>query len=153
MIRLDQLAPARGAKKKEKRIGRGIGSGHGKTATKGHKGQGARSGGTKAPGFEGGQNPLIRRAPKRGFVNIFKNPPAVVNLDRLSQFDATEAVTPERLKAAGVIKSAAATVKILGDGTVSSPLTVQAHAFSRSAKEKIEAAGGKAVVIDASSRG
>ncbi|MFZ5875118.1 MAG: 50S ribosomal protein L15 [Nitrospirota bacterium] len=151
-MRLEQLAPARGAKKKEKRIGRGIGSGHGKTSTKGHKGQGARSGGTKAPGFEGGQNPLIRRAPKRGFVNIFRDPPAVVNLDRLSRFDATEAVTPERLKAEGVIKASASSVKILGDGTVSSPLTVQAHAFSRSAKEKIEAAGGKAIVIDASPR-
>jgi large subunit ribosomal protein L15 len=147
MIRLDQLAPARGAKKKEKRIGRGIGSGHGKTSTKGHKGQGARSGGTKGPGFEGGQSPLIRRVPKRGFVNIFRNPPAAVNLDRLSQFDATEAVTPERLKAAGVVKSASATIKILGDGTMSAPLTVHAHAFSRSAKDKIEAAGGKIVLI------
>jgi large subunit ribosomal protein L15 len=153
MIRLEQLAPARGAKKKEKRIGRGIGSGHGKTSTKGHKGQGARSGGLKAPGFEGGQNPLIRRAPKRGFVNIFREAPAVVNLDRLSGFDASEAVTPERLKAAGVIKASAGTVKVLGDGTVSAPLTVQAHAFSRSAKEKIEAAGGKAVVIEPSPRG
>jgi large subunit ribosomal protein L15 len=153
MIRLDQLAPGRGAKKKEKRIGRGIGSGHGKTSTKGHKGQGARSGGTKAPGFEGGQNPLIRRAPKRGFVNIFRNPPAVINLDRLSRFDATEAVTPERMKAAGLIKSATAPVKILGDGTLSSPLTVHAHAFSRSAKDKIEAAGGTVVVIEASPRG
>lgn len=149
MIRLDQLAPARGAKKKEKRIGRGIGSGHGKTSTKGHKGQGARSGGTKAPGFEGGQNPLIRRAPKRGFVNIFREAPAVVNLDRLARFDATDAVTPERLRAEGVIKASAATVKILGDGTLAAPLTIQAHAFSRRAKEKIEAAGGKAVVIEA----
>jgi large subunit ribosomal protein L15 len=153
MIRLDQLAPARGAKKKEKRIGRGIGSGHGKTATKGHKGQGARSGGTKAPGFEGGQNPLIRRAPKRGFVNIFRQPAAVVNLDRLAGLDASQDVTPERLKAAGVIKASAQTVKILGDGTLSAPLTVQAHAFSRSAKEKIEAAGGKAVLIETATRG
>jgi large subunit ribosomal protein L15 len=153
MIRLDQLAPGRGAKKKEKRIGRGIGSGHGKTSTKGHKGQGARSGGTKAPGFEGGQNPLIRRAPKRGFVNIFRNPPAVINLDRLTRFDATEAVTPERMKAAGLIKSATAPVKILGDGTLSSPLTVHAHAFSRSAKDKIEAAGGTVVLIQAAPRG
>jgi large subunit ribosomal protein L15 len=152
MIRLDQLAPSRGAKKKEKRIGRGIGSGHGKTSTKGHKGQGARSGGTKAPGFEGGQNPIIRRAPKRGFVNIFREAPAIVNLDRLARFDATDAVTPERLKAAGVIKPSVATVKILGDGTLAAPLTIQAHAFSRRAKEKIEAAGGKAVVIEASPR-
>jgi large subunit ribosomal protein L15 len=152
MIRLDQLAPARGAKKKEKRIGRGIGSGHGKTSTKGHKGQGARSGGTKAPGFEGGQNPIIRRAPKRGFVNIFREAPAVVNLDRLSGFDQTDAVTPDRLKAAGIVKTSAATVKILGDGTLAVPLTIQAHAFSRRAKEKIEAVGGKAVVIEASPR-
>jgi large subunit ribosomal protein L15 len=152
MIRLDQLAPARGAKKKEKRIGRGIGSGHGKTSTKGHKGQGARSGGTKAPGFEGGQNPIIRRAPKRGFVNIFRDEPAVVNLDRLARFDRTDAVTPDRLKAEGIVKASAATVKILGDGTLAAPLTIQAHAFSRRAKEKIEAAGGKAVVIEASPR-
>jgi large subunit ribosomal protein L15 len=148
MIRLDRLAPARGAKKKEKRIGRGIGSGHGKTSTKGHKGQGARSGGTKAPGFEGGQNPIIRRAPKRGFVNIFREPPAIVNLDRLARFDTSDAVTPDRLKVAGVIRASAATVKILGDGSLTAPLTVQAHAFSRRAKEKIEAAGGKAVVIE-----
>ncbi|HET8760084.1 MAG TPA: 50S ribosomal protein L15 [Nitrospiria bacterium] len=152
-MRLDQLAPASGAKKKEKRIGRGIGSGHGKTSTKGHKGQGARSGGTKAPGFEGGQNPIIRRAPKRGFVNIFRQAPAVVNLDRLAGLDASQGVTPERLKAEGVIKASAQTVKILGDGTLSAPLTVQAHAFSRSAKEKIEAAGGKAVLIETATRG
>lgn len=152
MIRLDQLAPARGAKKKEKRLGRGIGSGHGKTSTKGHKGQGARSGGTKGPGFEGGQNPIIRRAPKRGFVNIFRDEPAIVNLDRLARFDATSPVTPERLKAAGVIKTSVATVKILGEGTLAAPLTVQAHAFSRSAKEKIEAAGGTVVLIEASPR-
>jgi len=152
MIRLDQLAPARGARKNEKRIGRGIGSGHGKTSTKGHKGQGARSGGTKAPGFEGGQNPIIRRAPKRGFVNIFRDEPAVVNLDRLAKLDATGPVTPDRLKAAGVIKASVTTVKILGDGAVAAPLTVQAHAFSRSAKAKIEAAGGTVVVIEASPR-
>jgi len=147
MIRLDQLVPAPGARKREKRIGRGIGSGHGKTSTKGHKGQGARSGGTKAPGFEGGQNPLIRRVPKRGFVNIFRRPPAVINLERLSIFDGREPVTPERMHAAGVIRSASITVKILGEGTLAAPLAIHAHAFSRGAKEKIEAAGGKAVVI------
>jgi len=148
MIRLDQLHPAPGARKKEKRIGRGIGSGHGKTSTKGHKGQAARSGGTKAPGFEGGQSPLIRRVPKRGFVNIFRVEPVVLNLERLARFDAAEAVTPERLCAAGLIKSASLSVKILGQGTLSAPLTIQAHAFSQSAKEKIEAAGGRAVVIE-----
>jgi len=148
MIRLDRLRPAPGSRKREKRVGRGIGSGHGKTSTKGHKGQGARSGGTKAPGFEGGQNPLIRRAPKRGFTNIFREEPAVVNLDRLARFGQQESVTPERLYAAGVIRSASSRVKILGDGTLSSPLTIHAHAFSRSAKAKIEAAGGQAVVIE-----
>ena len=148
MIRLDQLRPAPGARKKEKRIGRGIGSGHGKTSTKGHKGQAARSGGTKAPGFEGGQSPLIRRVPKRGFVNIFRVEPAVLNLERLARFDAAEAVTPERLCAAGLIKSATATIKVLGQGVLSVPLSIRAHAFSQSAKEKIEAAGGQAIVIE-----
>ncbi len=152
MIRLDQLRPAPGARKREKRIGRGIGSGHGKTSTKGHKGQASRSGGTKAPGFEGGQSPLIRRVPKRGFVNIFRDEPSVINLDRLMRFDGTDPVTPERLQAAGLLKSAAMTVKILGQGTLSAALTVEAHAFSRSAKEKIEAAGGKAIVIAAPSK-
>ena len=148
MIRLDQLKPAPGSRKKEKRIGRGIGSGHGKTSTKGHKGQAARSGGTKAPGFEGGQSPLIRRVPKRGFVNIFRVEAVVINLDRLAGFDAKDAVTPERLQAAGLIKSAAATIKVLGQGVLAAPLSIQAHAFSRSAKEKIEAAGGQAIVIE-----
>lgn len=152
MIRLDQLGPDPGARKREKRIGRGIGSGHGKTSTKGHKGQGARSGGTKAPGFEGGQSPLIRRVPKRGFVNIFRQEAIVINLDRLAPFQASEAVTPERLKSAGLIKSVSATIKILGQGTLAAGLTVHAHAFSKSAKEKIEAAGGKAVVIEAAKR-
>lgn len=152
MIRLDRLAPAPGARKREKRIGRGIGSGHGKTSTKGHKGQGARSGGTKGPGFEGGQSPLIRRVPKRGFVNIFRRESTVLNLDRLARFDAAEAVTPERLKSAGLIKSLSATIKVLGQGTLSTALTIQAHAFSRSAKEKIEAVGGRAVIIPAVQR-
>jgi large subunit ribosomal protein L15 len=148
MIRLERLGPAPGSRKKEKRIGRGIGSGHGKTSTKGHKGQAARSGGTKAPGFEGGQSPLIRRVPKRGFVNIFRVEVVVINLERLAGFDAKDAVTPERLQAAGLIKSAAATIKVLGQGALSVPLNIRAHAFSQSAKEKIEAAGGQAIVIE-----
>ncbi|MBI3607297.1 MAG: 50S ribosomal protein L15 [Nitrospirae bacterium] len=149
-MRLDQLKPAPGSRKKEKRIGRGIGSGHGKTSTKGHKGQAARSGGTKAPGFEGGQSPMIRRVPKRGFVNIFRVEAVVINLDRLAAFDAKDPVTPERLQAAGLIKSAAMTIKVLGQGALSAPLSIRAHAFSRSAKEKIEAAGGQAIVIEGS---
>ncbi|MEO5656420.1 MAG: 50S ribosomal protein L15 [Nitrospiria bacterium] len=151
-MRLDRLAPAPGARKREKRIGRGIGSGHGKTSTKGHKGQASRSGGTKGPGFEGGQSPLIRRVPKRGFVNIFRRESTVLNLDRLARFDTAEPVTPERLKSAGLIKSVSATIKVLGQGALSTALTIQAHAFSRSAKEKIEAAGGQAVIIPAAQR-
>jgi large subunit ribosomal protein L15 len=145
-MRLEELKPAPGARKKAKRIGRGVGSGHGKTATKGHKGQKARSGGVKGPGFEGGQMPLQRRLPKRGFANIFKKSYAEVNLRDLA--DMTGVVTPELLVEQGLVKkSAMKAVKVLGVGDLKTGLTVRAHKFSKSATEKIQAAGGKAEVI------
>lgn len=146
-MKISDLAPTPGAKKKEKRIGRGPGSGHGKTSTKGHKGQAARSGGTKHPGFEGGQQPLIRRIPKRGFKNIFKKEYAVVNLNRLDQFPAETVINPEFLHQAGIIKRATENVKVLGEGALTKPLVIAAHKFSEEALKKIQAAGGRAEVL------
>jgi len=146
-VKLSDLAPAPGAKKKEKRIGHGPGSGHGKTSTKGHKGQAARSGGTKAPGFEGGQQPLLRRVPKVGFTNIFKTEYIVVNLPRLCRFESGASVGPAELAGAGIIKDAAGRVKILGDGEIDRPLVVSAHHFSGTALQKIEAAGGRTELL------
>ncbi len=146
-MKISDLAPTPGAKKKEKRIGRGPGSGHGKTSTKGHKGQAARSGGTKAPGFEGGQQPLIRRVPKRGFKNIFKKEYAVVNLNRLDQFPAETVINPEFLLQVGIIKKATESVKVLGEGALTKPLVIAAHKFSEEALKKIQAAGGRAEVL------
>ena len=138
-MKLHQLTPAKGSKHSRKRVGRGPGSGLGKTAGKGHKGQKSRSGYARQTGFEGGQMPLVRRVPKRGFTNLFKTTYAVVNLNQLGDFD--REVTPETLVERGLVKSGAL-VKVLGDGDVSKPLTVVAHKFSRSARAKIEAAGG-----------
>lgn len=146
-MKISDLAPAKGAKKKEKRIGRGPGSGHGKTSTKGHKGQAARSGGTKAPGFEGGQQPLIRRVPKRGFTNIFRKQYAVVNLDRLNRFEPDAIVDPQALQAAGLIKKSSEKIKVLGGGDLSKPLVISAHKFSQEAVKKIQSAGGRTEVI------
>ncbi|TYP50325.1 50S ribosomal protein L15 [Thermosediminibacter litoriperuensis] len=146
-MRLHDLRPAEGSRKKPKRVGRGIGSGHGKTSTRGHKGQKARSGGGVRPGFEGGQMPLYRRIPKRGFTNIFKKEYAIVNVKDLNVFEENTRVTPELLIEKGLIKQVKDGVKILGDGELKVKLEVAAHAFSSSAKEKIEAAGGKAEVI------
>ncbi|TAK05453.1 MAG: 50S ribosomal protein L15 [Candidatus Manganitrophaceae bacterium] len=146
-MKISDLAPTPGAKKKEKRIGRGPGSGHGKTATKGHKGQAARSGGTKPPGFEGGQQPLIRRVPKRGFKNIFRKEYAVVNLSRLDQFAADTVINPEFLYQAGIIKKTSENVKVLGTGALTKPLVIAAHKFSEEALKKIQAAGGRAEVL------
>lgn len=146
-MRLNELSPAKGARKKEKRIGRGTGSGHGKTSTKGHKGQNARSGGPKGPGFEGGQMPFQRRMPKRGFTNIFKKEYAILNLKDLSEFKGSDAITPEVLLEKGVIRKLKDGVKILGEGDLKGPLTIKANKFSNSALKKIEAAGGKAEVI------
>lgn len=131
----------------KKRLGRGIGSGLGKTSGKGHKGQLARSGGGKGPAFEGGQTPLQRRLPKRGFTNIFAKEYGEVNVEELNRFDSGVVVTREVLEQAGLVKLRDYGVKILGDGELEKALTVQASKFSRSAVEKIEAAGGKAEVI------
>lgn len=146
-MKLHELAPARGAKKRAKRIGRGPGSGHGKTATKGHKGSLARAGGRKKPGFEGGQMPLIRRVPKQGFLNPFRVEYAVVNLRALGALESVDRVTPDVLADAGLLKKRTERVKILGLGEVGKPMVIQAHKFSRSAVEKIQAAGGRAEVI------
>jgi large subunit ribosomal protein L15 len=144
-MRLEELQPAPGSRKKVKRVGRGPGSGSGKTAGKGHKGQKARSGGVKGPGFEGGQMPLQRRLPKRGFTNLFRIEYAVVNLRDLVGMSGT--VTPETLVAQGVVRKLKSRVKVLGIGDLATALTVRAHKFSKSAIEKIQAAGGKAEVI------
>jgi len=144
-MKITDLHPAKGAKKKEKRIGRGPGSGHGKTSTKGHKGQAARSGGTKAPGFEGGQQPLIRRVPKRGFRSIFRKEYEIVNLKQLNRFDANIVINPKVLEDAGLVKKGE--VKILAEGVLTKPLFLCAHKFSAQAIKKIESAGGKAELL------
>ena len=144
MTTLSTLHPSVGASKARKRVGRGPGSGHGKTASRGHKGLKARSGGKPAPGFEGGQMPLQRRLPKRGFTNIFKMVYQVVNVKDLNTFEAYTVVTREILQHTGRIKSLRKPVKILGEGDLAVPLTVQANKFSQVAKQKIMAAGGAA---------
>jgi large subunit ribosomal protein L15 len=146
-MRLEDLKPASGSRKKAKRVGRGVGSGSGKTAGKGHKGQKARSGGVKGPGFEGGQMPLQRRLPKRGFTNIFRKEYSVVNLSDIEKMAGSDTVTPETLKQKGLIKDFKNGVKVLGMGELKSKLTVRAHKFSKTAIDKIQAAGGKAEVI------
>jgi large subunit ribosomal protein L15 len=146
-MKLDDLKPAAGSNKKRKRVGRGDGSGHGKTSGRGHKGQGARSGGNVQPGFEGGQMPLQRRLPKRGFNNPFRIETAVINIAQLETFPAGTEVTPALLLERGLVRGKNGRVKILGDGTLSKPLTVKAHGFSATAKEKIESSGGKAELI------
>ncbi|WP_199616535.1 50S ribosomal protein L15 [Paenibacillus alkalitolerans] len=146
-MKIHELQPAPGSRQTRKRVGRGVGSGMGKTSTRGHKGQNARAGGGVRPGFEGGQNPLYRRLPKRGFHNPFRKEYAIVNLDQLNAFaDGTE-VTPELLIESGIIKNPQAGIKVLGDGELTVKLTVKANKFSKSAAEKINAAGGTAEVI------
>ena len=146
-MRLHELQPAPGSRKETKRKGRGIGSGLGKTAGKGHKGQNARSGGGVRPGFEGGQQPLARRMPKRGFRNPLKREYALVNLSQLERFEAGSEVTLETLLVSGVIKSPKDGVKILGTGELTKALTVIVDSVSKSAAEKIAAAGGKVEVV------
>lgn len=146
-MKLHELAPAEGSVKAAWRKGRGAGSGNGKTAGKGHKGQNARSGGGVRPGFEGGQIPLYRRLPKRGFHNRFATNYVVINVENLNKFDDNAVVTIESLLASGVISKTLDGVKVLGRGEITKKVTVQASAFSASAKEKIEAAGGKCEVI------
>ena len=146
-MKLHELGPAAGSTTAPKRLGRGVGSGLGKTSGKGHKGAKARSGGGKRPGFEGGQMPLYRRVPKKGFTNIFRKEYVAINVDRLEIFEDGMVVTPVELIQYGVIKNVEDGVKILGNGEITKKLTVQANKFSESAKQKIEAAGGKAEVI------
>lgn len=138
-MKLHELSPAKGSKKNKKRVGRGPGSGNGKTAGRGHKGQRSRSGFSRRAGFEGGQMPLVRRVPKRGFTNIFRTEYAIVNLSALSELEGE--IGPESLHGAGLVR-AGRLVKVLGDGEVTKALTVRAHKFSASARRKIEEAGG-----------
>ncbi|MNK64181.1 50S ribosomal protein L15 [compost metagenome] len=146
-MKLHELSPAPGSRKERKRVGRGTSSGMGKTSGRGHKGQNARSGGGVRPGFEGGQNPLYRRLPKRGFVNPTRKEYAIVNIEELNNFAADTEVTPELLFEQGIVKNAKSGIKILGNGEVTVKLSVKANKFSQSAVEKIEAAGGKTEVI------
>ncbi len=149
-MKLNDLRPAAGGgTKPRKRVGRGMSSGHGKTSGRGHDGQNSRSGGGTRVGFEGGQMPLFRRVPKRGFRNIFAKEYATINLDELNRFEENTIVTPELLFSEGIVKRGKAKdgVKILGDGELTVKLTVQSQKFSKSAAEKIEAAGGKVEVI------
>ncbi len=146
-MKLHELHPAEGSTTAAKRLGRGVGSGLGKTSGKGHKGAKARSGGGKRPGFEGGQMPLYRRVPKKGFTNIYGVDYAAVNVERLEVFEDGAVVDADALKAAGIIKKELAGVKIMGNGELTKKLTVKAAKFTASAKEKIEALGGKAEVI------
>ncbi|KMJ55736.1 50S ribosomal protein L15 [Alkalihalophilus sp. As8PL] len=146
-MKLHELKPAEGSRKVRNRVGRGIGSGNGKTSGRGHKGQNSRSGGGVRPGFEGGQNPLYRRLPKRGFTNPTRKEFTVINLETLNRFDAGTEVTPELLIESGTVKNVKIGIKILGNGKLEKNLTVKAHKFSASAVEAIEAAGGKTEVI------
>jgi len=146
-MKLHELKPASGARKTRKRVGRGPGSGRGKTATRGHKGQKSRSGYSQKRGFEGGQMPLHRRLPKRGFVNLFRKEYRTINVDRLNSFEAGAVVTPETMQQAGMLKKGTAAVKVLGNGEIKVSLTVRAHKFTKAAAQKIEAVGGKAELL------
>ncbi len=146
-MRIHDLKPAPGSTFSSKRVGRGIGSGWGKTSGRGQKGQKSRSGGLKGPHFEGGQTPLQRRLPKRGFTNIFQKVFTEVNVGDLNSFEPGTIVTPELMRESGLFKKLKDGVKILGNGDLKHALTIQAHAFSKSAKAKIEEAGGKVEVI------
>ena len=146
-MKLHELKPAQGSRKTRNRVGRGSSSGNGKTAVRGQKGQKARSGGNIRSGFEGGQTPLFRRLPKRGFTNINAKEYALVNLDQLNVFEDGAEVTPALLVESGIIKDEKDGIKVLGNGTLNKQLTVKASKFSASAKEAIESKGGKAEVI------
>jgi large subunit ribosomal protein L15 len=146
-MRIHDLSPAEGSRKKKKRIGRGPGSGHGKTACRGHKGQKARSGGGVSPGFEGGQMPLQRRLPKRGFTNVFRKEYSLINLRDLNGFEPNSTLDAEVLRKAGLIKRTRDGVKLLGYGEINIPLVIRVNRSSKSAREKVEAAGGKVEVI------
>jgi large subunit ribosomal protein L15 len=147
MLSINTLKPAPGANRKSKRVGRGMGSGHGKTATRGYNGQHSRAGATMRPGFEGGQMPLYRRLPKRGFNNIFRKEYVVVNLEKLASFEAGANVDPVVLRDNGIIKNLNEDIKILGTGEIANAIHVRAHRFSKSAVEKIQNSGGSIEVI------
>ena len=146
-MRVHDLSPLKGSKKKRKRVGRGPGSGHGKTSCRGHKGQKSRSGGNVPPGFEGGQMPLQRRLPKRGFTNIWKKSYSLINIRDLGRFEPDTTLDIEALKKAGLVKKEQDGVKLLGEGTISIPLVVKVSKASKNAQEKIEAAGGKVEIV------
>ncbi|OCS91929.1 50S ribosomal protein L15 [Caryophanon latum] len=146
-MKLHELKPAVGSRKERNRVGRGIGSGNGKTSGRGHKGQNSRSGGGVRPGFEGGQNPLFRRLPKRGFTNVNRKEYAIVNVETLNRFEDGAEVSAALLLETGVVSNEKAGIKILGNGELTKKLTVKAHKFSASAKEAIEKAGGSIEVI------
>jgi large subunit ribosomal protein L15 len=146
-MKLHELKPSEGSRRERNRVGRGTGSGNGKTSGRGHKGQNSRSGGGVRPGFEGGQNPIFRRLPKRGFTNPNRKEYSIVNLEQLNRFENGTEVTPELLLETGVVSKLRDGIKVLGEGKLESKVTVKAHKFSSSAKDAIEAAGGKTEVI------
>jgi large subunit ribosomal protein L15 len=146
-MKIHELSPANGSRKKRKRVGRGAGSGLGKTSGRGHKGQKSRSGGGPRPGFEGGQMPLQRRIPKRGFTNIFKKRFSIINVKDLDQFEPKARVDSDDLKKAGLVSKVGDGIKVLGAGEISHPIFLKVHRVSKSAREKIEAAGGKVELI------
>lgn len=146
-MRLNDLVAPKGANKEPKRVGRGAGSGHGKTSCRGHKGQKARAGKKLRPGFEGGQMPLTRRLPKKGFTKLFKIKYQIIKIEKLNRFKKDSTVTPQMLKAQGLIKNEKLPIKILSDGKISKALNIQTNAVSKQAKEKIEGAAGKIELI------
>ncbi|MEJ2024489.1 MAG: 50S ribosomal protein L15 [Deltaproteobacteria bacterium] len=146
-MKLHELSPAKGSKTKRKRVGRGPGSGHGKTSCRGHKGQKARSGGGPARGFEGGQMPLQRRLPKRGFTNLFRKEYSIINVDDLNRFDANASIDAAALHEKGLITKKKDGVKLLGNGQVDHPVMIKVQRASRAAREKVEAAGGKIEIV------
>ena len=146
-MKINELSPAEGSRKKRKRVGRGPGSGHGKTCCRGHKGQRSRSGGGVRPGFEGGQMPLHRRLPKRGFTNIFRKEYNILNVEDLNRFEPNALLDADAFKQAGLIKKMMDGIKLLGTGEITRPVVVKIQKVSKTAKEKIEAAGGKVELI------
>jgi large subunit ribosomal protein L15 len=146
-MKINELSPAEGSRRARKRVGRGPGSGHGKTSCRGHKGQNSRSGGGVRPGFEGGQMPIHRRLPKRGFKNPFRKEYSVVNVGDLSRFEPNTQLDPDSLKEAGLVWKMLDGVKLLGNGEISQPLVVRIHKVSHSARTKIEAAGGTVEIL------
>jgi large subunit ribosomal protein L15 len=146
-MKINELSPAEGSRKKRKRVGRGTGSGHGKTACRGQKGQNARSGGGVRPGFEGGQMPLQRRLPKRGFTSLFKKEYSIINVDDLNRFEADMHLDPAVFREAGLVKKTRDGIKLLGKGELVRPVVVRIHKASKAAMEKVEAAGGRVEII------